>query len=157
VAVQEGGGGLGGEAERPSYGAAADTAHGQFCLAAIHGVQAMAATWSASCGPPLGFGGAVQGKRGQFPPGRASEAGASWGARMARRVCRSRPRAQSDACISVYGRRRKKELQAPLTGGACGSEEEGEWPAGWLGRLGGPVGGLCAEKVGVQPVNGKKG
>jgi hypothetical protein len=32
-----GGGGLGGEAERPSYGAAADTAHGQICPAAIHG------------------------------------------------------------------------------------------------------------------------
>jgi hypothetical protein len=136
-----------GEAERPSYGAAADTAHGQFCPAAIHGVQAMAATWSASCGPPLGFGGAVQGQRGQFPPSRASEAPCVPVA----------PRAQCDACISVYGRRRKKEPQAPLTGGACGSEEEGEWPAGWLGRLGGPVGGLCAEKVGVQPVNGKKG
>jgi hypothetical protein len=83
-----GGGGLGGEAERPSYGAVADTTHGQFCPAAIHGVQAMAATWLQSRGPPLGFGGVVQGQRGRFPPGRASEAGARAPARLSVRAGR---------------------------------------------------------------------
>jgi hypothetical protein len=70
-----GGGGLGGEAEQPSYGAAADTAHGQFCPAAIHGVQAMAATWSASNGPSLGFEAAVQGLSSQIPPWRSIRGG----------------------------------------------------------------------------------
>jgi hypothetical protein len=72
-------------------------------------------------------------------------------------VAAPRAPAGCDACIGVYGRRRKKEPQAPQTGGARESEGEGEWPAGWLGRLGGPVGGMLARKVGVQPVNGKKG
>jgi hypothetical protein len=103
----------------------------------------MAATWLQSYGPPLGFGGVVQGQRGQFPPGLASEAGARAPTRLGVRAGAA-PRAPAgcDACIGVYGRRRKKEPQAPLTGGACESEGEGEWPAGWLGRPGGPVGGM---------------
>jgi hypothetical protein len=107
VAAQGGGGGLGGEAERPSYGAAADTAHGQFCPAAIHGVQAMAATWSASCGPPLGFGGAVQGQRGQFPPGRASVAGAGAPARLGVRAARGPARSAMRASVCTAGGGRK--------------------------------------------------
>jgi hypothetical protein len=102
-----GGGGLVGEAEQPSYGAPADTAHGQFCPAAIHGIQAMAATWSASCGPPLGFGGAVQGQRGQFPPGRASEAGAGAPARLGVRAGHGPARSVMRASVCTAGGGRK--------------------------------------------------
>jgi hypothetical protein len=58
-----------------SYRVVEDMAQVQFYLAAIHGASAMAATWLQSCGLTLGFEIAVQGAKGQFPPGGASEAG----------------------------------------------------------------------------------
>jgi hypothetical protein len=42
----------------------------------------MAVTWLQSYGPPLGFGGAIQGAKGSIPPGGASEAGAWAPARL---------------------------------------------------------------------------
>jgi hypothetical protein len=136
-----GGGGLGGEAEWPSYGAAEDTAHGQFFPVAIHGVQAMVAMWSASIGPSLGFEGAVQGLSSQIPPWRSIRGGLgvlTLGLACVPAQHRPSPRARAYARVPVLastaegGRKGNRDR---LTGGPSSSvkEREGRIEVSWAG------------------------
>jgi hypothetical protein len=71
----------------------------------------MVATWLQSCGPPLGFGDAVQGQRGQFPPGRASEAGARAPARLVVRDGRGPARTSRVRCVHRCVRQEEEERE----------------------------------------------